>query len=475
MANIDINDPTQRSGAVYFVVGRGTEGGGSSYRLSVAGVTPSQWGTVSSVADNSGYSIGTIQVDLGQRGTWPLGAIENRSLKAGEASYVDAIIGQASAFARANQLPFPSDAAGLSALRSDLLSHGNGQGNNPSIRFISDEHRDTINAWAGSEAGQQWIHRNIDFPQVKAIADDAKDVLDRHGSNIPEDRKFEVLCILAKAENQRPRTYDKLVASLRNGADYDTFMEEVDRQKAAVKYFAGPKAGELSRQYQENFDKPGNAVAMEEAHRQVASSSYQPSSERNIPEVQTALAAYRRDVNDPSVLDRGDQGDDVKLLQQALQREGKSLKDDGGFGAGTERLLTEFQREHQLDPNGFGDRATLKALGIAPSLDPKTSASLHRMIETLQAGGRFSDAQIARIAESSQNYLLENRGALGEVTNIQLRGDGQKILFQNDFRQMRELDTQQALQGYVPARPLVEAPSTTPAQTQEHTAEAAQR
>lgn len=475
MTNIDLEDAAQRHGAVYFVVGRGTEGGGSSYRLSVAGVAPGQWGTVSKVADNSGYSIGTIQVDLGQRGTWPLGAIDNRSLKPGETTYVDAIIGQASAYAQKNQLPFPNDPANLAALRVDLLSHGDGQGNTPSIRFIAGEHRDTINAWAGSVEGQQWIHRNIDFPQVKAITDDAKDVLDRHGSHIPEARKFEVLCVLAKAENQRPKTYDKLVASLRSGAVYDTFMEEVDRQKTAVRYFAGPKTGELARQYQDNFQKPGNALAMEAAHRKVASDSYRPSDERNIPEIQTALAAYQRDVNDPSALDREDKGDDVKTLQQALQRNGKALKDDGGFGAGTERLLTAFQRENQLDPTGFGDRATLKALGIAPTLDTRTSESLHRMVESLHTAGRFTDAQIARIAESSQNYLLEHRAALVEVSHIQLRNDGQKILFQNDFKQMRELDTQHALSGYVSARPLVETPASVPAQTPERSEKAAQR
>lgn len=471
MANIDINDPIQRGGAVYFVVGRGTEGGNSSYRLSVAGVTPSQWGDISKVADNSGYSIGTIQVDLGQRGTWPLGSIENRSLKAGETTYVDAVIAEAAAYAKANNHPFPNNPTGLSTLRQDLLSHGNGEGNKPSIRFISTEHRDTINAWASSREGQQWIHKHIDFPQVQAIADDAKSALDRFGTHIPEDRKLEVMCVLAKAENQRPKTYNKLVEALRNGADYERFMQAVDQQKAAVSYFAGPKAGELARQYQENFQKPGHALAMEAAHRRVASDSYRPSDEGNIPEIQTALAAYRRDVNDPSVLDRGDQGGDVKTLQQALQRHGKSLRDDGGFGPGTERLLTEFQRENRLAPTGFGDHPTLKALGIAPALDTTSSASLQRMVDSLRAGGRFTDAQIDRIAESSQNYLLEHRAALGEVTHVQLRNDGQKILFQNDFRQMRELDTQQALDGYLPSRPLVEAPAA-PSPTAERTAEA---
>lgn len=471
MKHIDINDAAQRAGAVYFVVGRGTEGGPASYRLSVAGVGPQEWGTVSAVAANSGYSLGSIQVDLGQRGTWPLGAVNGRSLLPGETTYVDAVITQTSAYARTHQLPFPDDRAGLAELRSDLLSHGNGQRNRPSIRFISAEHRDTFNAWAGSDAGKQWIHRNIDFPQVQAVADAAKEVIDQHGQHIPEQRRFEVLCILAKNANQHPASYRELVGSLKGGADYERFMNKVAELNGSVPNYDADKAGELARQYQENFQKPGNALAMEAAHRQVASDRYRPSEERHIPEIQTALAAYRRDVNDPSVLDRGDQGNDVRLLQQALQRNGKSLKDDSDFGAGTERLLTEFQRENRLAPTGFGDHPTLQALGIAPALDATSSASLQRMVDGLRTDGRFSGDQIDRIAESSQNYLLEHRAALGEVTHAQLRNDGQKILFQNGFSQMRELDTRQALDGYLPARPLVEAPAAS-SPVAERTAEA---
>lgn len=474
MKNIDIDDAAQRAGAVYFVVGRGTEGGPASYRLSIAGVSHQEWGTVSAVAANSGYSLGSIQVDLGQRGTWPLGAVNGRALKPGETTYVDAVISEASSYANAHQLPFPTDKAGLAELRSDLLSHGNGQRNRPSIHFISAEHRDTFNAWAGSDAGKQWIHRNIDFPQVQAVTDAAKEVIDQHGSHLPEHRRFEVLCILAKNANQHPASYRELVGSLKQGADYEGFMSKVAELNGSVPNYDADKAGELARQYQENFQKPGHALAMEAAHRRVASDSYRPSEEGNIPEIQTALAAYRRDVNDPSVLDRGDQGDDVKTLQQALQRHGKSLKDDSTFGVGTERLLTEFQRENRLDPTGFGDHPTLKALGIAPALDATSSASLQRMVDSLRTGGRFTDAQIARIAESSQHYLLEHRAALGEVTHVQLRNDGQKILFQNDFRQMRELDTRQALDGYLPSRPLVEAPAA-PSPTAERTADAARQ
>ena len=93
------------------------------------------------------------------------------------------------------------------------------------------------------------------------------------------------------------------------------------------------------------------------------------------------------------------------------------------------------------------------------------------MVDGLRTGGRFSGDQIDRIAESSQNYLLEHRAALGEVTHAQLRNDGQKILFQNGFSQMRELDTRQALDGYRPAQPLVEAPPP-PSPVAERTADA---
>ena len=459
MSNIDLNDAEQRNGAVYFVVGRGTEGGAAAYRLSVAGVSNSQWGTVSAVAANSGYSIGTIQVDLGQRGTWPVGATSDRALAPGEQSYVDAIVQQASAYASRHNLPFPTDPAGLAALRTDLLTHGNGQNGRSSISFISQEHRATINAWTGSSEGKQWIHSHIDYPQIRSLADDAKAVLDQHGGHIAPDRQLEVLCILAKTANQHPASNARLVASLRNGADYDTFMAAVEEREASIAYLAGSKAGDLARQYQENYQKPGHAIALEEAHRQVAQPGYQPASEATMPSVQVALSAFQRDLNDASVLDRGDKSDSVRVLQQALIRNGQTLSDDGDFGPGTERALTAYQRAHGLDTTGFGDHLTLRSLGIAPRLDSRSSAALHHMVETLNQDARFTDQQVGHIAQSAQMYMLDHREALGEVTRIRISNDGQTLLFQNDHAQMRTLDTAQAIRGYAPAQPLVETPA----------------
>ena len=459
MNNIDLNDAEQRNGAVYFVVGRGTEGGAASYRLSVAGVGNSEWGTVSAVAANSGYSIGTIQVDLGQRGTWPLGATSERALAPNEQSYVDAIVDQVSAYAGSHHLAFPTDPQGLADLRADLLTHGNGQNGRSSITFISEEQRAAINAWAGSEQGKQWIHSHIDYPQIQSLADDAKGVLDQYGANIPPERQFEVLCALAKTANQHPASNARLVNALRNGADYDTFMATVKEREAAIPYLAGSKAGDLAQQYQENHQKPGNAVLMDEAHRLVAQPGYQPANEAALPSVQVALDAFRRDLNDPSILDRGDKGEDVQVLQRALIGSGQSLSDDGDFGRGTERALTAYQNDHGLETTGFGDRPTLRSLGIAPLLDERSSASLHRMIETLSNDPRFTEDQVGRIATSAQMYMLDHRSAMGEVTQIRISNDGQTLLFQNDYAQMRTLETNQAIRGYVPTQPLVEAPA----------------
>lgn len=451
MKHIDINDAAQRAGAVYFVVGRGTEGGPASYRLSIAGVGRQEWGTVSAVAANSGYSLGSIQVDIGQRGTWPLGAVNGRPLQPGETTYVDAVIDQASAYASAHQLPFPNDRASLAELRSDLLSHGDGQRNRSSIRFISAEHRDTFNAWAGSDTGKQWIHRNIDFPQVQAVADAAKKVIDQHGQHIPEQHRFEVLCILAKNANQHPTSYRELVGSLKGGADYERFMNKVAELNGSVPNYDADKAGTLARQYQQNFQRPGNAIAMEAAHRQVASTDYQPAREADVPEIQTALAAWRREVNDPSVLDRGDRGEAVGVLQRAL-----NMQDvDQDFGPATQRALTAFQRDNGLDVTGFGDAPTLAALGIGPALTDRSQATLQHLGRTLADTGFFTDDQIARITASAGRFMLERQSTMGDITAAHLSRDGRTMAFLNDRMQIDELGVQQADRGYAPAAPLV--------------------
>lgn len=65
------------------------------------------------------------------------------------------------------------------------------------------------------------------------------------------------------------------------------------------------------------------------------------------------------------VLKRGDEGEDVKQLQQALLKLGYDLPeygDDGEFGGETERAVKRFQQEHKLPEDGVMDKEDYTAL-----------------------------------------------------------------------------------------------------------------
>lgn len=132
---------------MHFAVGRGSEGGPASCHLAIAGITQDvtepHWGTVNNVAQNSGCSLGTMQIGFGQRGEWPLDAIDGHALKAGETTSVDAVVEQASTYSKVPDLPLIQDHADL---RRDRLSHGNGLNGRSSIQFIDTNTRDSINA-----------------------------------------------------------------------------------------------------------------------------------------------------------------------------------------------------------------------------------------------------------------------------------------------------------------------------------------
>lgn len=431
MTNIDTRNLDATAGAVYFTVGRGTEGGSASYRLSVAGVSGNEWGTVSAVAANSGYSIGTIQVDLGQRGTWPLGAIRDRPLNPGETTYVDAIIGQASAYARQHGLSFPSD---TTQLRADLLSHGDGgltRGGTrrSSITFIDAETRDSINAWAASDEGKRWIHANIDYPQVRNATQTAMTILDRDGRNIPEDRRFEAINILAKTANQYPGALDRLQGVLRNGGDYDALLGEARSIQGSVSFYAGPKAASVAEGYEANYADPNRRQAMDRAHAQVSRPDYDPTTERNNPDVQQALSALPGRTT-PSrtntVLEQGESGREVRKLESNLaglgyaDAQGRALQVDGQFTAETKQAVEAYQRGADLQPvDGKAGPVTLGAIdrevrGLQNNL--RTLGATERNGQPLTADGYYGDGTRDAVRTFQQTHGINPTGVADPAT-----------------------------------------------------------
>ncbi|MBX3320357.1 MAG: peptidoglycan-binding protein [Nitrospira sp.] len=71
-------------------------------------------------------------------------------------------------------------------------------------------------------------------------------------------------------------------------------------------------------------------------------------------------------------LRKGNRGEKVKVLQQALNAHGFALEDDGIFGVGTERAVKTFQRQNGLKADGIVGEKTFGALGLeAGTLEPR--------------------------------------------------------------------------------------------------------
>ena len=71
------------------------------------------------------------------------------------------------------------------------------------------------------------------------------------------------------------------------------------------------------------------------------------------------------------MLKRGDRGDKVRVLQDALQRAGMVLEVDGDFGKHTYDAVVAFQQREHLHVDGVAGKDTLPALGLDPeTLEP---------------------------------------------------------------------------------------------------------
>jgi parallel beta-helix repeat protein len=70
----------------------------------------------------------------------------------------------------------------------------------------------------------------------------------------------------------------------------------------------------------------------------------------------TSTEAVRRD------LSRGDSGEEVTLVQEALARNGYKIRRTGYFGIATENAVLDFQKNHDLKPTGIVDSTTRSAL-----------------------------------------------------------------------------------------------------------------
>lgn len=64
------------------------------------------------------------------------------------------------------------------------------------------------------------------------------------------------------------------------------------------------------------------------------------------------------------MLKQGEKGEDVRKLQEALNKNGAKLEADGNFGTATKAAVESYQRSHNLHADGVAGAKTLAALGM---------------------------------------------------------------------------------------------------------------
>ena len=421
-------------GAIYFAVGRGTEGGNASYHLAIAGLTkgtpPNEkgtWGNQTLVAGDSGYSIGAIQVDLGKRGTWPLGATENRKLRPGECSYVDSIIEQAASYARKEGLPFSRD---IKQLRTQLLSHGHGPGG---LQFMDADTKESIDRWASSNEGKIWIHNHIDMPQILSLTRMGVETINRNGQNIKEEDRFSALCILVKAGNQLPGLVPGFNSSRRGhitgleetlvaGGDYQALKLRVAAQKRIYPYYAADKAAVLGGHYEAHLEDPALQPVIKRADWKVTEPDYNPSLEAKDADIQRALDAFKHPISrhkkqanlSPQLLH------DFDFIRGSLQSDGRwNPTEVDNISAALLQAAAENDAIKRIDRVIIGDPAPLDGQVRAfaqyrPHGEPGPAISAH--VVASQAAARPASHNLSQLPEAIDPSALRQSPSFHQPT-----------------------------------------------------------
>lgn len=216
---------------LYFAVGVTSESGEKSYRLVVAGDRAST--PAIEPADNSGYSIGTLQTDLGQhyQPRNPRGENVPRDL-------VDAY----QTWARANRREWVLDDAQRAETIADLGRQGNdirNDGGRPLDAVIQRR----LDAFLASDDGIGWVHGR-DVAQVDKLMRNAMPALTGSGlyATASPDDQMRLVAIVGKVYNQNEARAGTILRDLRDGryADVDAISTAVDRLVARSNdYFEG--------------------------------------------------------------------------------------------------------------------------------------------------------------------------------------------------------------------------------------------
>ena len=238
----------QLRATIYFAVGVTSESRDQAYKLSVAGTNPHA--AVLTPADNSGYSIGTIQTDMGQH---------YQPHKHGGENVPKDLVDAYQGWAKTNHKDWVLDHTQEAQTISDLGRNGH------KIRADAGRPVDAgvqshLDSFLASKEGITWVH-NRDVSQVNKLMDDA--VTPIKGSDVykhatPDDQ-VRLAAITAKAYNQN-ETQGKILVHDVAANKYHSVAEVGASLNHLDGYFRDGRDGALSGAKVVNSLRNGDAT-----------------------------------------------------------------------------------------------------------------------------------------------------------------------------------------------------------------------
>ena len=108
-------------------------------------------------------------------------------------------------------------------------------------------------------------------------------------------------------------------------------------------------------------------------------------------------------------LRKGDKGEEVKTLQQALLAKGYDLGKfgaDGSFGAATEAAVKAFQTASNLKADGIAGRNTVTALGL---IWGDSAPDYKALYEKLKAEAASQGAELVKLQAAYEELAADMR------------------------------------------------------------------
>ena len=191
---------------IYFAVGVTSESGENAYRLAVAGDNPRT--ARIETADSSGYTIGTIQTDLGQH--------YQPGIRNGENVPAD-LVNAYQGWARTHHPDWVLNNAQLAQTVSDLGRDG-GQIGGEQGRDVDATVRSHLDSFLASDAGVTWVH-DRDVAQVDKLMDRAIAPLQRSQlyRDASGDDQVKLAAMVAKVYNQNEAQARPILSALERG------------------------------------------------------------------------------------------------------------------------------------------------------------------------------------------------------------------------------------------------------------------